>query len=61
MALRACICGGKPRCRSVQVAEDAVDTWVECGSCNRKTDYIEDAYSDRATAEWQWNRGDAFR
>jgi len=59
--LKRCPCGGSPKFYAVQVAEDAVESWVECPRCNAATDRIEDAYSDRPTAEWQWNRGDALK
>lgn len=57
MTLRPCECGGTPKTRTRQVAEDAVETWVECIRCDRRTDEIEDAYADHATAAWQWNKG----
>lgn len=58
MTLRPCECGGTLKTRTQQVAEDAVETWVECTRCARRTEEIEDAYAaDHATAEWQWNKG----
>ena len=55
--LRQCECGGRAKVHAVQVAEDAMETWVACTRCDRRTEEIEDAYADHATAEWQWNRG----
>ena len=56
--MRPCECGGAPKVRTAQVAEDVVETWVECRRCDRRTEEIEDFRADYATAEWQWNRGD---
>ncbi len=54
--LNRCACGAEPKMRAVQVAEDAVETWVDC-MCGRETERIEDAYADRPTAAWIWNKG----
>lgn len=56
MKLNPCACGAKPRFRSSQVAEDSVDSWIEC-SCGRRTEAVEDAYADYGTAAWLWNSG----
>ena len=58
IALKACNCGFAPKMRCVRVAEDAEECWVECSACGQKTEEIEDAYCDFATAAWQWDRGD---
>jgi septal ring factor EnvC (AmiA/AmiB activator) len=49
-------CGGTPKPRSSQVAEDVTETWVECANCQVQTDRIEGAYSDHPTAAQFWNR-----
>jgi hypothetical protein len=49
-------CGGTPKPRSSQVAEDVTETWVECADCQVQTDRIEGAYSDHPTAAQFWNR-----
>ncbi len=59
-ALNRCSCGGAPTVRNAQVAEDCVETWVECASCGKHSDYIEDAYSDPDTAVMCWNAGEHF-
>jgi uncharacterized C2H2 Zn-finger protein len=46
-----------PGVRTYRVAEDAVETWVQCPGCDARTPVIEDAYSDHATAAAQWNAG----
>ena len=55
LTLNRCACGGAAHIRTRRVAEDAVETWAECGSCGACTDTIEDAYPDSPTAAWQWN------
>ena len=57
MSLRQCECGAPAKTHASRVAEDAVVCWVECTRCARRTEEIEDAYADYATAEWQWSRG----
>lgn len=54
--LKRCACSKMPRVRTARVAEDAIETWVEC-ACGARTEEIEDAYSDAPTAIWQWNKG----
>lgn len=56
--LHPCDCDGAPRVRTDRVAEDAIETWVECGSCGARTEEIEDAYSDAPTAAANRNAGD---
>ena len=56
--MRLCECGGLPKVHTERVAEDLIETWVQCNRCPRRTEEIEDAYPDYGTAEWQWNRGD---
>jgi hypothetical protein len=59
--LGPCACGkGWPMVRNCQVAEDCVETWVECASCGTHTDYIEGAYSDPYQAIDCWNKGERF-
>lgn len=58
MQMRLCECGGLPKVHTERVAEDLVETWVQCSRCPRRTEEIEDFRADYATAEWQWNRGD---
>ena len=55
--LKRCACGQAPKLEVVRVAEDAMETWVQC-KCGARTQEIEDAYADYDTAAWQWNRGD---
>lgn len=57
LRLNPCTCGSKARMRVARVAEDAEECWAECVGCGAKTEAIEDAYADYATAAWQWNRG----
>lgn len=55
-ALKPCpFCGGKAMLLTGRYAEDAMETWVECASCNCSTDRVEDAYSDQDTAAAIWN------
>jgi hypothetical protein len=58
--LRKCKCGGAPVVRNSQVAEDCVETWAECSSCGRHTDYMEGAYSEPEMAVWAWNASETF-
>jgi Lar family restriction alleviation protein len=54
--LKPCpFCGGEARAKAARIAEDAIETWVECGSCGARTEATEDAYSDHATAAMIWN------
>jgi hypothetical protein len=46
-----------PGFRTCRVAEDAIETWVQCPGCDARTPVIEDAYSDCPTAAAQWNAG----
>ena len=56
--LKACPCGSTDlKCDNMQVAEDAVETWIECNACGRTSEEVEDAYSDPQGAADQWNRG----
>jgi Lar family restriction alleviation protein len=55
--LKPCpFCGGKPVMRDQQVAEDCVETWVECDDCEASTARIEGAYSERPAAAAYWNQ-----
>lgn len=58
VTVKRCDCGGQPSGMSAQVAEDAVEAWIECGFCGAKTGSVEDAYADWATAAMFWNRGE---
>lgn len=53
--LTACSCGGKGRVVAQRVAEDLMETWVQCQSCGWCAGEVEDAYSDPGTAAWNWN------
>ena len=55
MSLRLCDCGAKPKYHAPQIAEDAVESWVECGKCGARTEEIEDAYGDYDTSAYNWN------
>ncbi|MFW2829892.1 hypothetical protein [Sphingomonas sp. ID0503] len=50
-----CACGRVPGVRCARVAEDIVETWVQCPGCAATGDRIEDAYRDDATAIADWN------
>lgn len=50
-----CKCGRMPAVRSARVAEDAVETWVQCPGCGAVGERIEDAFRDDATAIANWN------
>ena len=54
---RACpACNGEQlKLKANKVAEDAVETWVEC-ACGARGECVEDAYSDPEGAIAQWNR-----
>jgi Lar family restriction alleviation protein len=55
--LKPCpFCGGKAVMHDQQVAEDCVETWVECDDCGVRTDPVEGAYSERPAAAYSWNR-----
>lgn len=56
--LKKCQCGGTPKFRCERAGEDAEDCWVECPKCGRRTEYLEDAYADFASAALDWNTGD---
>ena len=55
--LNRCRCGRMPGVRTLRVAEDAIETWVQCPGCGARTPEIEDAYPDPNTAAAQWNAG----
>lgn len=50
-----CKCGRMPAVRSARVAEDAVETWVQCPGCGAVGERTEDAVRDDATAIDLWN------
>jgi hypothetical protein len=56
--LKRCACGQAPKVETARVAEDAVETWVECGGCGARTEAREDAYADYDSAAADWNAGD---
>ena len=63
---KARLCGQWPRFLCYQSAEDSVTSWFACSAtpipgggatgCGRAGPECEDAYSDRATAAWLWDR-----
>jgi hypothetical protein len=56
--LRTCPCGGRRlRIRNEQVAEDCVETWVECADCQRTSERVEYPYADAEGAACSWNAG----
>lgn len=55
--LNRCRCGRMPAVRTRRVAEDAIETWVECAGCRATGPEIEDAYRADADAIDQWNAG----
>lgn len=56
LARRCPQCGGEDlKLKANQVAEDAVETWVQC-ACGATGEGVEDAFSDPAGAVAQWNR-----
>jgi len=55
VSLNRCRCGRMPGIRTARVAEDAVETWVQCPGCGATGERIEDAYSDPGTAADDWN------
>ncbi|KFG90749.1 hypothetical protein BV98_001461 [Sphingobium herbicidovorans NBRC 16415] len=55
--LNRCRCGRMPGVRTCRVAEDAIETWVECAGCRARSPKIEDAYADPESAAAQWNSG----
>lgn len=58
MNLKPCpTCNSTARLHSQQVAEDAVACWAECDRCDAKTEEVEDAYADWATAASLWEAG----
>lgn len=57
--VRLCDCGSRPRPRSSQCAEDAVEAWIECADCGRSTERFEDAFAPWEQAADAWNRGEA--
>jgi len=44
-----------PGLRSARVAEDAVETWVQCPGCGATGERIEDAERDDTAAAAAWN------
>ncbi len=49
-------CGSSDvRVHYVQVAEDAVETWIECHGCTAKGQLWETPMGDRASASVAWN------
>ncbi|WP_152664048.1 hypothetical protein [Sphingomonas sp. SRS2] len=50
-----CRCGRMPSVRALRVAEDAVETRVQCPGCGAVGEEVEDAYRDDATAIDLWN------
>jgi len=57
--LNECVCGGTAKFRSSQIAEDYVNSWVECSSCGLMTDACEDNFADKETPAALWNAGKA--
>ena len=53
---KRCACGRMPAVRAIRVAEDAIETKVQCPGCGAVGDEVEDAMRDDATAIGIWNR-----
>lgn len=55
--LKPCpFCGGKPKSRSARAAEDVMDAWVQCTSCDALGPVIEGAYAEHEAAARSWNQ-----
>ena len=44
------------RIEHVQVGEDCIEAWVQCGACSAQGPRVEDAYVDHASAASLWNK-----
>ena len=51
-----CRCGSNNvGVETARVAEDAVETWVECADCGKRGEVTEDAYANPCGAVHLWN------